>query len=126
MLSRRPIALPQLRHSDMRLLFSPEIENSKRSNPLSLLNGFDKQGYSPPMLKIRNVPPEKYVAYSTILFFLTPFAPNSSWTLLDLIAVQDELSDLLGRKVDLVEREALRNPFRRKEILRTLELFYAA
>jgi predicted nucleotidyltransferase len=57
---------------------------------------------------------------------LVSFAPNSSWTLLDLVAMQDELSDLLGRKVDLVEREALRNPFRRKEILRTVELVYAA
>jgi hypothetical protein len=57
---------------------------------------------------------------------LVSFAPNSSWTLLDLIAMQDELSYLLGRKVDLVEREALRNPFRRKEILRTVELVYAA
>jgi uncharacterized protein len=57
---------------------------------------------------------------------LVSFAPNSSWTLLDLIAMQDELSDLFGRKVDLVEREALRNPFRRREILRTVELVYAA
>ena len=57
---------------------------------------------------------------------LVSFAPNSSWTLLDLIAMQDELGDLLGRKVDLVEREALRNPFRRREILRTVELIYAA
>ena len=57
---------------------------------------------------------------------LVSFAPNSSWTLLDLVDIQDELSQLLRRKVDLVEREALRNPFRRKEILRTLELVYAA
>jgi hypothetical protein len=56
---------------------------------------------------------------------LVSFAPNSSWSLLDLVAMQDELSDLLGRKVDLVEREALRNPYRRKEILRTVEFVYA-
>ena len=57
---------------------------------------------------------------------LVSFAPNSSWTLLDLSAMRDELSDLFGRKVDMVEREALRNPFRRKEILQTVELVYAA
>jgi predicted nucleotidyltransferase len=57
---------------------------------------------------------------------LVSFESNSSWTLLDLAAMQDELGDLLGRKVDLVEREALRNPFRRKEILRTVEYVYAA
>ena len=56
---------------------------------------------------------------------LVSFAPNSSWSLMDLVAMQDELGDLLGRKVDLVEREALRNPYRRKEILRTVEFVYA-
>ena len=57
---------------------------------------------------------------------LVSFAPNSSWNLMDLSAMQDELGDLLGRKVDLVEREALKNPFRRREILRTVEMVYAA
>ncbi len=57
---------------------------------------------------------------------LVSFAPNSAWTLLDLVAMQDELGDLLGRRVDLVEREALKNPFRRREILRTVEMVYAS
>lgn len=52
--------------------------------------------------------------------------PIPLWTLLDFVEMQDELEALLGRKVDLVEREALRNPYRREEILRTLELVYAA
>ena len=57
---------------------------------------------------------------------LVSFASGSPWTLLDFVEMQDELEILLGRKVDLVEREALKNPYRRKEILRTLELVYAA
>lgn len=57
---------------------------------------------------------------------LVSFEPQSSWTLFDLVDMQDELEGLLGRKVDLVEREAIKNPFRRKEILRTLEMVYAA
>jgi len=57
---------------------------------------------------------------------LVSFASGSPWTLLDFVEMQDELEALLGRKVDLVEREALKNPYRREEILRTLELVYAA
>ena len=57
---------------------------------------------------------------------LVSFSLGSPWTLLDFVEMQDELETLLGRKVDLVEREAVKNPYRRKEILRTLELVYAA
>ena len=57
---------------------------------------------------------------------LVSFAPGSSWSVFDLVVMQDELAKLLGRKVDLVEREALQNPFRRREILRNLEIVYAA
>ena len=35
--------------------------------------------------------------------------------------MQDELSSLFGRPVDLVEREGLRNPFRRDRILSTVD-----
>ena len=55
---------------------------------------------------------------------LVSFAPGSSWSLFDLVTMQDELAGILGRKVDLVERRALRNPFRRREILKNLELIY--
>ena len=40
----------------------------------------------------------------------------------DLIAMRGELEEMLGRKVDLVEKNAIRNPFRRREILRTLQV----
>ncbi len=38
----------------------------------------------------------------------------------------DELTAMFGREVDLVDREALRNPFRRYEILTTRQVLYAA
>ena len=38
--------------------------------------------------------------------------------------MQDELERLFGRKVDLVTKGALRNPFRRHEILRTHRVIY--
>ena len=44
----------------------------------------------------------------------------------DWIDMQDELASLLGRKVDLVFKDGLRNPYRRSEILRTRQILYAA
>lgn len=38
----------------------------------------------------------------------------------------DELREIFGRDVDLVERSGLRNPFRRREILGNREVIYAA
>jgi len=38
----------------------------------------------------------------------------------------DELKALFGREVDLVEKPAIGNPFRRHEILRTAQVLYAA
>ena len=38
----------------------------------------------------------------------------------------DELRGLFGRKVDLVEKEAIRNPFRRRAIIEGSMVVYAA
>ena len=60
------------------------------------------------------------------LDFLVSFEPDATWDLFDLVTMKDELKDQYGREVDLVEKEALRNPWRRYEILRTREVIYAA
>ena len=57
---------------------------------------------------------------------LVTFEPDAPWSLFDLVAMQDELRDLFGREVDLVEKEGLRNPFRRHAILTSREVVYAA
>ena len=57
---------------------------------------------------------------------LVTFAPDARHSSFDLAAMQEELQALLGRKVQLVEKAALRNPFRRHEILSTREVVYAA
>jgi len=38
----------------------------------------------------------------------------------------DELKKVTGRDVDLVERDSLRNPFRRRSILAGMEVIYGA
>jgi predicted nucleotidyltransferase len=57
---------------------------------------------------------------------LVSFQPDSTWDLLDLVDMRDELTALFGRDVDLVEEEGLRNPFRRSNILSTRQVIYAA
>jgi hypothetical protein len=55
---------------------------------------------------------------------LVSFDEDAPWSLWDLITMQDELSELFGRPVDLVEREGLTNPFRRQRILETSRVIY--
>jgi predicted nucleotidyltransferase len=57
---------------------------------------------------------------------LVTFTSDAPWSLLDLIAMREELQGLFGREVDLVEKEGLRNPFRRQAILRQKEVIFAA
>ncbi|MFO7899134.1 MAG: nucleotidyltransferase family protein [Planctomycetota bacterium] len=57
---------------------------------------------------------------------LVAFAPDAGWSLYDLVNLVDELQALFGRSVDLVERDAIRNPFRRRAILSEREVLYAA
>ena len=58
---------------------------------------------------------------------LIVFEPDATWDYFDWPDMQDELGAMLGgRKVDLVERKCVVNPFMRHEILTTREVLYAA
>lgn len=60
---------------------------------------------------------------------LVTFAPDAKWSIFDLMKMEEELSALLGRKVDLVERRAVEqseNYIRRRHILSTAEPVYVA
>ena len=60
---------------------------------------------------------------------LVNFAPGFTRTLEEWIQMQDELTRLLGRRVDLVERRAVEkseNYIRRSHILSTAERIYVA
>ena len=57
------------------------------------------------------------------------FAPDTRMSLLDLLRAQNELSDMLGRPVDLVLREDIErseNWIRRKDILESAREIYVA
>ncbi len=60
---------------------------------------------------------------------IVSFASDACWSLLDHVEMQDELQMIFGRKTDLVSRygiERSRNHIRRKEILETAKVVYAA
>ena len=60
---------------------------------------------------------------------LVTFAQDAEWSLFDVVHMRDELSAILGREVDLVERRAVErseNYIRRKHILGSAEAFYVA
>lgn len=57
---------------------------------------------------------------------LVTFQPGRGIGFENRVAIQDELEALFGRRVDVVVKEALKNPFRRSAILSSLEVLYAA
>ena len=68
------------------------------------------------------------------LDLLVRFAPDADWSLLDHVAMEEELTSLAGRKVDLVSERALErssniarssNWIRRKAILESAEPYFA-
>lgn len=60
---------------------------------------------------------------------MVEFMPEAAWNLLDIVAAEQELSEMVGRPVDLVERQCVEqsdNWIRRRHILENARLFYVA
>ena len=58
--------------------------------------------------------------------FLVEFSQDAQWSLFDFVRMSDELSAMIGRRVDLVVKRSLHNPYRRASILANMEVIYAA
>jgi len=57
---------------------------------------------------------------------LVELRPGHGLTLYDWLDMIDELKAIFGRNVDLVAKGGLKNPLRRKAILQSAEVLYAA
>ncbi len=57
---------------------------------------------------------------------LVTFAPNPGWSLFDWVDMKDDLKALFGREVDIADKQGLKNPYRRHEILKTCQVIYAS
>lgn len=58
---------------------------------------------------------------------LVTFTPDAPWNLLDLVKMQQELKQIVGREVDLIEKKVVEqssNWIRRNEILSTAQILY--
>jgi len=63
------------------------------------------------------------------LDLLVRFAPDADWSLLDHVAMEEELTEIVGRKVDLVSQRAVErssNWIRRKAILESAEPYFVS
>jgi uncharacterized protein len=56
---------------------------------------------------------------------LVAFESDIPWCLFGWIDMIEELKDIFGRDVDLVEKTGLRNPFRRRSILSNQKVIYS-
>ena len=57
---------------------------------------------------------------------LVTFAPDAKISLFDMAQMQIELQAIFKRPVDILEKDALRNPYRKREILDTAQVVYAS
>jgi hypothetical protein len=57
---------------------------------------------------------------------LVLLADDAPWDLFDWVDMIEQLKAIFGRQVDLVEKTAITNPFRRHHILRNRKVIYAA
>jgi uncharacterized protein len=63
------------------------------------------------------------------LDFFYAFSEGAGWTLFDLVRMDEELAAIVGRHVDLVDRETIEqseNWIQRREILGSAEVIYVA
>ncbi len=93
--------------------------------PLEALSAFCRKWRVQELALFGSVLREDFSPESDVDVLVT-FDREAPWSLWDVISMREELERLLGRKVDLVEKDAIRNPFRRREILRTHQVIHAA
>lgn len=57
---------------------------------------------------------------------LVTFSKKAEISLFDLVQMKLDLEEIFQRPVDVIEKDALENPFRKREILKTAQVIYAA
>ena len=97
----------------------------KLEMPLAAINDFCQRWKIKEFSVFGSVLREDFGPQSDIDVLLS-FLEGEKWGLFEFVDMQEELKMIFGREVDIVEKEGIRNPFRRREILRTHEVIYAA
>jgi uncharacterized protein len=55
---------------------------------------------------------------------LVKFNDTADYSLFDIFRIKEDFEKVLGKKVDLVEKDSLRNPYRRENILKNAKVIY--
>jgi len=93
--------------------------------PLQRIQEYCKSRQIQELALFGSVLTKEFSAHSDIDVLVT-FGPDSKYSLLDLATIKSDLDGIFGRDVDLVEKAALKNPFRRQAILGSMEVIYEA
>jgi predicted nucleotidyltransferase len=93
--------------------------------PLDLIEAFCRKWRIEELALFGSVLREDFSPESDVDVLVT-FAPGAQLSLMDFVEMKEELAGILHRRVDLVSKGGLRNPFRRHEILNTRQIVYAA
>jgi predicted nucleotidyltransferase len=104
------------------------IASIKMQLPMTEIEGFCRRWQISDLALFGSVIREDFRPDSDVDVLVT-FSPQARWSLFDLARMQDELSGILGRQVDLVERKAVErseNYIRRKHILTNMVPVYVA
>ncbi|MEW6287153.1 MAG: nucleotidyltransferase family protein [Chloroflexota bacterium] len=112
----------------MRTLRDPVRQKTKVRIPRKKLVEFCRRWKIAEMALFGSVLRDDFRANSDI-DILVSFKPKARISLFDMLRMQNELKELFGRDVDLVERTAIEkneNYIRRKSILEHTKVIYAA
>lgn len=93
--------------------------------PLQLIEAFCRKWGIDELALFGSVLRDDFSPESDVDVLIT-FSPDARLSLLDFVDIKEDLQGILHRKVDLVSKGGLRNPFRRHEILSTRQIVYAA
>jgi len=91
--------------------------------PNKKIQDFCRQNHIRELSLFGSVLSDSFTANSDV-DILVSFDPGLELSLADLGQIREELKDIFGREVDLIEKEALRNPYRKYSILREKQTIY--
>jgi len=66
---------------------------------------------------------KKFTSASDIDVMVT-FSPQYHCSYFDLLDIKAELEQMTGREIDLVEKDSITNPYRKKSIFQNMEVIY--
>jgi uncharacterized protein len=101
------------------------MPSSKLNIPQAKIEAFCRRWSIKEMALFGSVLRDDFRSDSDIDILIT-LGPISRLTIDNRLAMTDELDEIFGRQVDLVEKRLIRNPFRRHAILTTKKVIYAA